>query len=277
MKNKYFSLFCLILISNISFGQFLSNLSTLNPAMTGLEDKHFGHVVYGHRNTPTINSITGLYNYSADKINSGVGIIVSQDQHPWSNFSRFGGSYQYTFNFSETTKLAVGTSLNYLSQNIRGSYQDVYGFNNKEYLKLNFGAAFNWKDLNVGVSYGNFDLIPHENPDPNETIGPNSNITNRMSAHAWYDFRIGDNFILSPSVVVTNNSNFNLFSLRGKHFNRFWWTVGYGTRDRANIGAGVRVLNKFYVGYNLGLSYSKLNNGVNSVDHRLSISYIFKK
>lgn len=273
MKIKLFALLCLVLISNISFGQFLSNLSTLNPAMTGLEDKHFGQVIYSRPNIQGFNKITGLYNYSADNINSGFGILVSQDQHPWINSSQFGGSYQYTFNFSKNAKLSVGTSLRYSSLNTRGANEELFGWKKRESLMLNFGAAFDWKKLNVGVSSRNINLISNNNTNINSESNLKKGVFYYLSLHAWYNFEIGNNFILSPSIVTRGNSSFNFINVRGEHFNRFWWIAGYSPEDYVSIGAGVRVFDQLHVGYNLEFNV-KLNS---SNYHRFSLSYRLKK
>lgn len=219
--------------------------------MTGFEDKHFGQIMYGRPSLPNFNEIKGLYNYSADNINSGFGILISQDQHPWLNSYQFGGSYQYTFNLSETAKLAVGTSLRYISSSTRGSYQDLFGWKNREFLKLGFGTAFSWNNLNVGLDIRNLDLIPNENPNLGVGTYPKLSILKYLGIHAWYDFEIGNNFILSPSIVTSNNSNFNFLNLRGEHFNRVWWVLGYSPEDYVSIGAGVNLFNQLHIGYNL--------------------------
>ncbi|MEX1192843.1 MAG: type IX secretion system membrane protein PorP/SprF [Brumimicrobium sp.] len=272
MNQNHFFFFCVVLFSNIGMAQFSSNLSSYNPAMTGLMDKQFGQINYSHqKHSEQIeqNRINGLYNYSADRLNSGFGINFSQIQNAWSNSTIIGGSYQYTFTLSETVKLAVGTSLNYINQNTRGYYQDLFGFNKRHYLRLNFGTAIKWKGLNAGISAGKFDLISHDKPDPIAS-NPKKNLFNWLNAHVWYDFKIGDNFILSPNVVTGNISNINL---RGEHSNRFWWNLGYGFRDYVNLGAGVRVFNQFHVGYGLNLNL-KHNP---TLFHNFSLSYRLRK
>lgn len=235
--------------------------------MTGLMDKQFGQVNYEHEKSSEyyeLNGINGLYNYSADRINSGFGINFSQNQLTWSNNTRIGVSYQYTFNISETFKLAVGTSLNYGKQNIRGIYQEVLGFNERDYLKLNFGTAIKWKELNAGISFGRFDLISHENqglPPQN----PTASIFRRLGLHVWYNFKIGDDFILSPSI----SSNEYDLALRGEHFNRFWWNLGYGFEDYISIGAGINVFDEIHVGYTVNFNFIKSA----SLYHNISLTY----
>lgn len=254
-----------MLISNISFTQFSSNISTLNPAMSGFLDKKFGHIQYGNHNfneDAQYNGVSGLFNYSADQINSGVGLNFNQSQYNWSHFTTVGGSYQYTFKFSETFKLAVGTSLNYVLQDNRGSHIMSNDFSNKDYLKLSLGAAVKWRGLNAGVSFSNIDLLS----DSQSSVAQlHPNRFNPINIHVWYDFQISDDFILSPNVVTGAHSHFNL---RGEHYNRVWWNVGYGYRNSLFVGGGVRVFDNFHLGYNVGVS---LHN--KSLYHRFSISY----
>lgn len=275
-KNQPVILF-FVLLSNISLSQFSSNLSSYNPAMTGLVDNQFGQINYGHKNYSDIiryNAINGLYNYSANEINSGFGINFSQIQNAWSNNTIIGGSYQYTFTLSETVKLSVGTSLNYINQNTRGIYQELIGFNKRDYLKLNFGTAVSWKGLNAGISVGRFDLISHDKPSPTAN-NPNQNLLSWVNAHVWYDFQISEDFILSPSIVTYHLA---LIRLRGEHFNRFWWNLGYAPLghdiyDQMSVGGGVKIFKDFHLGYNINFSIIQNPRFL----HNFSLSYRLNK
>jgi len=250
-----------------SFGQFSSNLSLYNPAMTGLVDKGFAQLNYGfdtYKNQFRNPHLYGLYNQALDQINSGVGINFRQQRFSFSDYTNVGGSYQYSLNLSESFKWAIGTSLNYTVQNPRGYYEEVFGFDNRDYLRLTFGTAIRWKGLNAGLSVGSFDLINYDDLDSGQNSNPNTR--SLFNFHAWYDFNIGDNFILSPSIA-----SFDLytFGLRGEHSNKIWWNVRYGLEHYFLFGGGVRVIDNLYAGYNIGLNF-KFGY---TFDHNFSLTY----
>lgn len=267
MLRFFIPIICFVLFQGNIFAQFSSNLSSYNPAMTGLMDQRFGHLEYGFfsvNNDLDAPFLFGRYNQSLDQLHSGVGINFSYQQGTASDLYNIGGSYQYTFKLGNEFHLAAGASLNYYNNSINGAFQQFYNYSNRDYLTLTFGSAVRWKGLNAGISSGPFDLIQY-----NDGVSLQNKPESRLAyfnLHIWYDFTIGDNFVLSPSIATFDTYS---FGVRGEHAKKVYWNVRYGFERYFSFGGGVRIIENLYAGYNIG--FLAQSNTV--LNHSFSISY----
>lgn len=261
----------LLLFFGKFFGQFSSNLAGYNPAMTGLLDQRFGHLGFGFfsvNNDLEAPYLSGFYNQSINDLNSGAGINFSYQRGSVSDLFNIGGRYQYTFKLGDEFQLAAGASLNYFNNSINGGFLHFYNYSNRDYLTLTFGTALKWRGLNAGISAGPFDLITY-----NDGVGLQNDPESPLAyfdLHVWYDFTVGDNFVLSPSIATFDTYS---FGIRGEHSKMVYWNVRYGFERYFSFGAGVRILKNLYAGYNIG--FVALGNTV--LNHAFSISYRLEK
>lgn len=273
MKVLTIILFGALMISVNSFGQrytFKSNMSVFNPSLTGLTDDHFGQLNYSGTHLKNnldnwSNTLSGIYNIDVAKFNSGFGVNFNLNEV--SNSRDVGVNYRYKIKLKENLDIAFGTALNYSQYS-----SDLFPTKHNA-LSLNLGTAVQWKGLNVGMSVMNFKNEGYESP--NDISTTENEVNRKYYAHVWYDLEISNKFTLAPSIVYSYDRGFqNLeLALRGDHFNKFWWSLGYHSRDRYQVGAGIILFDDFFLGYNAGVIRSRLQRASHSLTHSFNLTY----
>jgi type IX secretion system PorP/SprF family membrane protein len=185
------------------FTQFYNTSVYLNPAFTGLTDKHRFAVNYRNQWPGIKRSYTSYlvaYDCNVSKFNSGIGGFVVQDVIGTSNMvTTIGGlNLSYRVKTGKNSEARGGLTAAFGQQKIDNSKlvfndqlitgasvsQDAANINNKSYLDLGFGAVFKSKNLWAGVS------AKHINKPNISMTGGNDVLPAYYSLHGGYSFII---------------------------------------------------------------------------------------
>jgi len=251
-----------------------TNQGFFNPSATAVHDQHLVNTQYrnqwiGFNGSP----ITYLLNYEMDidKINSGVGLVAMRDEVGLNTNHTIGLNYRYTLKLGEFSKLSAGLGLNWYHQRFSNGWitpqttpDPFLPPTTLSTWNLNSGLYFQRKKLNIGLGFMNI------NQASDNQSYQNSGISIRKRLHssflADYTFELTDNFSLTPSVFIFTNSIqlSSLVSLKGMHYNRFWWLIGYRHYRSLNLGVGIQFWNRLHIGAMYEHSFAHYLVGFNS-------------
>jgi type IX secretion system PorP/SprF family membrane protein len=261
-----------------------TNQSYYNPSSTAVYDKHLLNTQY--RNQWIVfngSPITYLLNYEMDiaKINSGLGLVAMRDEVGLNTNHTIGLNYRYTFKLGELSRLSAGIGVNWFHQRISNGWITP-STTNDQYLpyphnstnstfNLNSGLHFQRKQFNIGLGVMNVISIFRNN----SPYFPYHRALH-TNLFADYTFDISDNFSLTPSTFIITDwvRLSSLISIKGMHYNRFWWLAGYRTKGQAlTIGAGIQFWERLQIGFAYEYSIEKHYAGFN---HSLECNLVFR-
>ena len=253
-------LITLIFIFTVSFlysqqfknsGLFQQNISFINPSATAYLTKHFATITYDEKissfpGNPT--TFVAQYEKSLEKINSGLGILLSNERIGFTNDNIGMFQYRYSFKTGEESRILLGVSAGVLHSK---NPDIIYFTNSGDTLKgasqgkftMNAGISYLWKNLYVGVSALNVTKPIFERLNYNSAI--------HYVAHANYIFEVSDKFNISPQAkVMTELVQLSAtFNLRFEHYDKFWYLAGVRNVKSFLLGAGIQFWDRLYIGY----------------------------
>ena len=238
---------------------FKNNLSNINPAMTGVVDKHFAMIQgrFIRSFDQLYYSFENQYEIGLDSINAGIGVNINFSKDHIFNNKSVRLKYGHSFQLKDELSLSVGASAGLNQSEFRHGFSinnstipSEYTLNSSTHFG-SVGSIISWRGLTTGVSLLTSSRI---------ISSSDNNYVNQWSTFVWYDFEVTDNFKLAPSWIAQTDFNYQMhsFGLRGEHFNTFWWIAGYGfnkysfdTTQLVNLGAGFQLAERINIGYAL--------------------------
>lgn len=236
-----------------NFGLFQQNISFYNPSCTAYQTKHYGTIQYNTKFTnfngnPT--SFVAQYEKDLEDINSGLGVLMYQDDLGFAKYNVGTLQYRYTIKTGDESRIMLGASAGAL----HSTYPDqmLIGSDNIDTIKgesqgkftINAGASYQWKNLYTGISVMNatkplFDRIN------------NLQSSIHYVTHANYLFDISEYFTISPQAMFLTDLVKAVATLNVKfeHYNKFWYLAGIRNVDSFMLGAGIQFWNRMYIGY----------------------------
>lgn len=290
------------------FSQFYAASLYLNPAFTGNTIQH--RFIGIHRNQwPSVSkafvSYSFSYDYNLPDLNSGVGLIFTQDKAGTGGlkFTNIGGLYSYTFQINKKLILRAGTKISYTLRNYDRS---KLRFNDQ----IITGSAGTIENLGEGISYMDFSAggilysekfwigaaMDHINHPNQSLLNQEAKLPLKFSIHGGYKFILDEGDAQGnheTSLTATSNykaqEKWDQLDLGG-YFNKdaftigFWYRgiplfkkykAGYSNNDAFIILLGLQAP-KIRFGYSYDITISKLVNNTGGA-HEISIIYEFFK
>jgi type IX secretion system PorP/SprF family membrane protein len=234
-----------------NFGLFQQNISFYNPSATAYQTKHYGTIQYNTKLTGFLSNPTTFvaqYEKNLEKINSGIGILMYNDNNGFATYKIGMIQYRYSIKTGDESKIMLGASAGVFHSN----YPNIFYFNNttdtvkgvsQGKLTMNAGVSYQWRRLYAGVSVMNatkplFDRI-------------NLQSSIHYVAHANYDINISERFTISPQAKVITDlvKASTTLNVRFEHYNKFWYLAGVRNVKSFMVGAGIQFWDRLYVGY----------------------------
>ena len=248
-----------------------TNQSFYNPSTTAVYDHHLVNTQYrnqwiGFNGSP----ITYLLNYEMDidKINSGIGLVAMRDEIGLNTNYTIGLNYRYTFNLGEFSKLSAGIGINWFHQRFSNGWVTPNSTNDPHLPQpsnsswnVNSGLHFQRKKLTIGLGWMNV-ISAFRNQSAHHPYHK----ALHTNLFADYTFEVTQHFALTPSFLILTDWNriTSLLAVKGLHYNRFWWQIGYRQYRALNIGVGIQFWNRLHVGAIYEHSFAQYLVGFNS-------------
>jgi type IX secretion system PorP/SprF family membrane protein len=262
------------------FTQFWNNSTVFNPASTGLFYKHQTGINYRNQwvnmnGAPT--TIFTSYNTRIDKYKSGFGFNYMYETIGAMKQNRFDLNYSYQLDLGDEKKLSFGLSAGIVNLNFEPYWVGTdlndpllpksgqgSGFSSST------GIAFKSKKLHLGLSSTQI------NEANIKEIG--FKFARHYYINASYDFNLSGNFSLKPQILFRTDGTFmstdiNLLAIFKK---QYWLGITGRSRDSFAFMAGVDIKEKYRIGYSYDITVSKLNNGVSSGSHEITLGFFLK-
>jgi type IX secretion system PorP/SprF family membrane protein len=105
--------------------QYFETIHLFNPAATAYKHSYSGTLFYRNQriNWPgNLLYFLGTFEMDLDKINSGVGINVVNEQIGLNSNTQAGANYRYSFGTGDHSRISIGTSFNYVNAQVNGDF-----------------------------------------------------------------------------------------------------------------------------------------------------------
>ncbi len=290
------------------FSQFYAASLYLNPAFTGNTIQH--RLIGIYRNQwPSVSkafvSYSFSYDYNIPDINSGVGLIFTQDKAGTGGlrFTNVGGLYSYAFQLNEKLMVRAGTKFSYT---LRNYDQSKLRFNDQ----IITGSASTIEAIGEGISYVDISAggilysekfwggvaFDHLNQPNQSLLNQETKLPIKFSFHGGYKFILDEGDArdehgtsLTAAINYKAQEKWDQLDLGG-YFNKdaftigFWYRgipilkkykSGYSNNDAFIFLLGIQA-SKIRLGYAYDITISKLSNNTGG-SHEISIIYEFYK
>lgn len=279
---RYFTTLAFISASLFSFAQsnmFWNNYSNFNPAMTGFNYQQHGSITYTDfypALSGNYSDIHANYNYRLKKHGFGVNYTGKFAPIVLSNKGILNYSYQQAL--TRKSQISGGIGIGVGNERLR--HDDFYTIDTTLYadpvtsFQLNVGVAYRWKLLTIGFAATN--LLP---PAPSTGYGYFFETVPTYRAHAKYDFKFSDKFMLTPQILFSSYDGFRRVQTNLTMMYKQQFAVGIlaDFRDNYGINLGWDIKEKFRVAYSYSQTFSKLNNASNGGIHEISLGYFMNQ
>ena len=264
------------------FTIFWNNYSLYNPAATGLFNKHFaslnGRLQWVNFNKAP-KTISAVYDFKWEKINSGIGINYIYDQLGFEKNNKINLTYSYQFNLKKDRVLSSGVSFGILRKSIDYSKFITIDSNDPllnsntvqrdDLFNINFGLMFKSPHFLFGLSATQL----------NESESKILHLKN--SRHYYfvcsYNTNAGKNFNIKPIIliksdIVSTQYDINLLLTYKK---RIWTGVSYRIDDAIAFMGGADIKGKYRIGYSYDYTISAFANYSNG-SHEVVMALMLK-
>ncbi|MGB0428824.1 MAG: PorP/SprF family type IX secretion system membrane protein [Bacteroidia bacterium] len=216
----------------------------------------------------------------------GLGVNLINDK--FGIFNRTGASmaYSYQVDLNADHKLLLGLSAGFMNTNYDWN-QDVSILSDPRFQEAitdrvtsfdaTFGFTYKWKELEVGVA------IPHLLADDLDFTVESSDLLyfnyRHYVASAAYQFRFGDDkYGLRPLALVRYQPAVNpLFDINAvfDYNQKVWAAVGYRYEGAMTFGAGVKLHDRFNIGYSYDMNLNSDLTQYFGATHEINLSVNF--
>lgn len=280
---------------DLEFTQFYANPLYLNPAFAGTNG--CARFTANYRNQwPALSgnyvSYAAAYDQYFDNINGGFGVILTNDiQAKTLTTTSIGLTYSYHMRLGRKWTALWGAKAAYTQKRLdwdkltfgdmidprRGfilTTNDVPRGGSKGLFDASAGAVVYNKNFNIGFAANHLNR-------PNESlIVGESKLPMRFTAHASANIPLGGRSKYSnvttilPSILYSYQQGFQQLNI-GAYVKYSQFTAGayFRNRDAFILTLGVQTT-QFRLGYSYDLTVSKLNNGISSGSHEISLQYL---
>lgn len=282
---------------DVQYSQYMFVNSYINPAACGINNTTDAALLYRNQwtgNIPTDGGISGTQqsqlltaSTKIQQINSGVGIFILNDElGPIRNFNA-NLAYSYHIDLGQDTKLSLGLRSGIYNQSINtnnwipptniadNTLEGIRANPSRYVFDIGAGVWLNNPKYFVGIS------LAHINkPSLFSAAFGNSYIYRHGYITGGYNFRLNENWLITPSAIV--KSDFNKFEHTQidfsalAHFSndRFWGGLSYRSGEAmiALIGIGLLADHSLKIGYafDLVITGSTAKSGTS---HEIMITY----
>lgn len=262
---------------------FWNSFSLRNPAATGLFNKHFA-ALNGRLQWDEVDgaprTASAIYDLKWDQIHGGIGINYEIDKIGFNTQHQFNLNYAYHFSLSETKKISIGTSIQYLQFAMNPDwYPPQTSFDNSlptayrsSAIDMNLGMMYKTDKLLLGLSTSHLltSTIKYSNYN---NILTYYRLARLYYANCSYRFDLSENFQLVPSIllqsdIVKASGNFNLRAIYKK---QYWIGTSYRTSDCISFMGGVDFKQKYRICYAYDFTIGKLSS-VSQGSHEVGIA-----
>jgi type IX secretion system PorP/SprF family membrane protein len=273
-----------------------------NPAFYGIDEQYKFALNYRNQwakleGAPqTFNFLSSFY---LPKINSGIGLNISNDRIGALRNTTLQLGYNYIINIKQKLKIGIGAQAGFEFSNLDasklitpdGNYNGTIN-NNDDILAnqrvktfrplLNIGVSFNTKYIDAGIAY----LNAIDNPSKFDGNIKNLETTYRsvLQTNFRSDVKTGENFSLQPALII--NTDFINIQTDRQLIATYKSMVGFGTNIRGynkNAFESVSIIGKVNPFKNkmIGCIYSydfvfKQLGSVNKGTHEITLYYNMK-
>jgi type IX secretion system PorP/SprF family membrane protein len=284
-----------LMAQDLEFTQFYSNPIFLNPAMAGTNGCPRFAMNYRHQ-WPALGdayvSYAAAYDQYFDNINGGFGILLVNDRQA-KTINRTTGELMYSYHLRLNRKWTAlfGAKAGYSQKSLdpsrlsfgdqidprRGfifATNDIINGGSRGYFDASAGAVVFNKSFNVGFAANHLNT-------PNESlINGESKLPMRFTGHASANIPLGgrsrykNSTTIMPSVLYSYQQGFQQLNI-GTYIKYSQFTAGAYLRNRDAFILTVGIsTDKFRLGYSYDVTVSKLNNGVSSGSHEISMNIL---
>lgn len=257
---------------------FWNNYSVVNPAASGFDNSL--HTSITHRNQWTgfggePKTTTFDFGYKLDKVNSGIGLFYVRDVLGQTTNNMLQVNYNYQFEFSEESKLSVGTSIgirqvafsnNFITPDSGGEDDFLNQPASQTKMNINFGLNYKINNLTLGFSSTQVAEAVYEKAYYSAT------------RYYWlmssYEFDVKEKWQVIPSVVAKTDvvSAQIILNTRAVFDNKLWVGASYNVNTSFSPMLGGIIKDKFKLGYAYGFSTSAIKQ-YSSGTHELALFF----
>ncbi|MDX2188530.1 MAG: type IX secretion system membrane protein PorP/SprF [Bacteroidota bacterium] len=290
------------------FSQYMFLNPYINPGSAGIDNNTNATLVYRNQWTGMSASNSSDNSFVAPQstvltlstkirqINSGIGLFVLNDQLGPLSTQNFKLSYSYHINLTEKLKLGIGVKIGAIRQYIDtdkwrttdpidNDQRLIYVRNNQSFantIMFDFGSGLWLQHANYyfGLSFAHINNPVYMVQDNYKQ----SKIYLHYYLTGGYNFRLNENFVLTPSFIVKDiiytgvfkpGYQFDISSLINYQNNRFWGGLSYRHLDAlvALVGVGLLKDHSLRLGYAFDLTILG-NSSKAFTSHEIMLSYI---
>lgn len=258
----------LLFLNTYSFSQgeglntfFWNNYSNINPAITGIFQKHRATVNWRNqwdKVNGAPNTLLVGYQLKQDKISSGLGINYMYETIGFLRSNQVNFNYSHHFKLKNEGFFYVGGALGYHHGRLETSFNPInpaIPISEQSNLFIaNIGFAYQKNRLLIGLSSTNL----------NQPKSTSYTLNRHYYTHLSYNFSLGNNFDLKPQILVRSNTqklsiDFNILATLKKNY---WIGATYRTNDAicAMIGADIKGIYRISYAYDYTLKALQNNS-----------------
>lgn len=227
---------------------FWNNYSSINPATTGIFQKHKATVNWRNqwdKVNGAPNTLLVGYQLKQDKINSGFGINYMFETIGFLQSNQVNLNYSHHFKLKNEGFIYIGGALGYHHGRLETSFNPIdptIPISEQSNLFIaNIGFAYQKNRLLIGLSSRNL----------NQPKSNSYTLYRHYYTHLSYNFSLGNNFDLKPQILVRTNSqklstDFNILATLKK---KYWIGATYRTNDAICAMIGADIKGKYRISY----------------------------
>lgn len=297
MKTLRFLLLITALLPAAAMGQqragysnFLLNNYYFNPAIAGSKNVHEANIAYrnqwvGFSGSPVLM----MANFQGSVKNQGkmgYGVSVISERKGITQSTTVYLNYAHHFRLSEKIKLGLGIQPGYMQYRVR-LYDAQLADPGDEVLT---GTVYSANALDVSAGFHLYSDKFFVMASADRLLGRqikftsyNSNLEMHLNAIAGYNFDIKTKskkiFQLEPSAMIRYAKPVPVQvtgMLKGTYDGKYWLGLLFRTSDAIGISAGIKIKERFTVGYGYDYTISRLSN-YQSGSHEVMLSFIITK
>lgn len=296
MRTLYL-LLVLLMLPQIGFGQqragysnYLLNNYYFNPAVAGSKKVHEANLAYrkqwvGFEGAPTL-MMANFQGSFKNQGKNGYGVTAISERKGITQNSTIYLNYAYHFRLSDKIKMGLGIQPGYMQYRVR-LYDAQVADPGDEVLT---GTIYSANAFDVSAGFHLYSDKFFVMGSAHRILGKqikftsyNTNLAFHFDAIAGYNFHFKTKkkkiFELQPSALVRYTKPIPMQvigMLKGTYDGKYWLGFLYRSSDAIGISAGVKIKERFTVGYGYDYTISRLTN-YQAGSHEVMLSFIITK